>query len=90
MIHLVRKSVELQAFRLDTPVEMFGALSELISQGWRGQISADETGGYRLEANADNPVRQIIAAIGDVLVNDLGWRLLSSEQADTNYDEASE
>jgi hypothetical protein len=89
MIHLVRKSVELPAFQLTTPTDMFEALSALIAQGWRGQISADETGGYRLEANADSPVRQIIAAIGDVIVDDLGWRLLTGEQADTNYDEVA-
>jgi len=87
MIHLTRNPVELPAFRLETPTDMFDALSELNSQGWRGQISADETGAYYLEANTDGPTRQITAHIGDVLVDDLGWRLLSGAQADANYEE---
>lgn len=88
MIHLIRKPVELPAFRLETDADVFDAYRELLSQGWRGQISADETsgGGMRLEANADNPTRQIVAKIGDVLVDDLGWRLLTTSQADANYD----
>jgi hypothetical protein len=89
MIHLTRKPVELPAFRLATPVDMFDALSELNSQGWRGQISANESGSYYLEANADAPTRQITAHIGDVLVDDLGWRLLTAGQADAGYDEVT-
>ena len=90
MIHMTRKPLELPAFRLATPVDMFDALTELISQGWRGQISAEESGGYYLEANADAPTRQIMAHIGDVLVDDLGWRLLTADQADAGYDEVSQ
>ena len=89
MISLTRKAVALQAYQLNSAVEMFDALSALTAQGWRGQISADETGSYRLEANADAPVRQIIAEVGDVLVDDLGWRLLSSEESAANYDEVA-
>ena len=31
-----------------------------------------------------------MAHIGDVLVDDLGWRLLTADQADAGYDEVSQ
>lgn len=89
MIELTRKPVPLSAFRLTEAADMLEALTTLSALGWRGAVNADEVGGIRLELNADSPTRQIIAGIGDVIVDDLGWRKVSAAEAEANYDEAS-
>ena len=86
---LQRKPIPLASFTLTEPADLIAALTSLSAAGWRGQVNCvEET--WRLELNTDSPTRQIIATIGEVLVDDLGWRLLTAEQADANYDEVSE
>jgi hypothetical protein len=66
---------------------MLDALSVLSGQGWRGSLSpADAV--WVLELNADNPVRQVIAELGDWLVLDGGLRKLSDAEVTADYEVA--
>lgn len=86
-VTLQRKQVDLVGWHLTDQAEMVSALTELKSAGWRGAISYDDTNDvWRLELNADNPTRQIIAAVGDWLVNDLGVRKVSDADVAENYE----
>jgi hypothetical protein len=85
---LRRKPVDLTAWHLIDLTQMAAAFTALTTEGWRGGISADSTGALRLELNRDNPARQVIAAIGDWLVLDMGLRLISATECSDNYDEA--
>lgn len=86
-VTLQRKQIELVGWHLTDQSEMVTALTALKSQGWRGAISYDDANDvWRLELNADNPTRQIIAAIGDWLVDDIGLRKLSDAQCSESYE----
>jgi hypothetical protein len=87
VITVVRKPVELVAWPLTNQAAMLDALTHLSGEGWRGAITQFE-GGWRLELNADNPTRQVIAELGDWLVSDMGLRKLSAEECEANYEEA--
>ena len=84
---LRRKPADLTAWHLTDLTQMAAAFTALTAEGWRGGISADSTGALRLELNRDNPARQVIAAIGDWLVLDMGLRLITTTECADNYDE---
>lgn len=86
-ITLQRKPIDLTGWHLVGPAELMEAFTALTALGWRGGISAGETGTLRLELNADNPTRHIIASVGDYLIDDMGLRLLTAEEFSANYDE---
>lgn len=86
-IVLTRKPVELTAWSLTDQSAMLDALTFLSGQGWRGAVSQFEGGGWRLELNADNPTRQVIAELGDWLVLDMGLRKLTAAECEDNYEE---
>ena len=46
-------------------------------------------GAWRIELNADNPTRQVVAEAGDWLVDDFGLRKLTAAECADNYDEVS-
>jgi hypothetical protein len=82
---VTRKPVELTAWHLIDQAAMLDALSVLSGQGWRGSLSpADSV--WVLELNADDPVRQVIAQLGDWLVLDGGLRKLTNAEATTDYE----
>lgn len=84
-----RQQVDLTAWQLIDQSDMVAALTALKASGWRGAISYDDTrDSWRLELNADNPTRQVIATVGDWLVLDIGLRKLTAGEFDENYDEA--
>lgn len=84
-----RQQVDLTAWQLIDQADMVTALTALKASGWRGAISYDDTrDSWRLELNADNPTRQVIATVGDWLVLDIGLRKLTAAEFDDNYDEA--
>lgn len=87
MITLVRKPIELTGWQLSSQADMLDALTALSADGWRGAISQFD-GGWRLELNADEPTRQVIAELGDWLVVDMGLRKLSAAECSENYEEA--
>lgn len=87
MISLVRMPVELTAWHLVDQAAMLDALTVLSESGWRGAIS-QFAGGWRLELNADEPTRQVIAELGDWLVVDMGLRKLTDSECAENYQEA--
>jgi hypothetical protein len=82
---VTRKPVELTAWNLTDQSEMLDVLSALSADGWRGSLCPTETG-WSLELNADDPVRQVIAEIGDWLVVDGGLRKLSSAEVAADYE----
>ena len=86
MITVTRKPLELTAWNFADQAAMLDALTVLSAQGWRGAISQFE-GGWRLELNADNPTRQVIAELGDWLVVDMGLRKLTAAELQNNYEE---
>ena len=86
-VTLTRKPVDLTAWHLVDQAAMLDALSVLSGQGWRGSLSpADSV--WVLELNADNPVRQVIAELGDWLVLDGGLRKLSDAEITADYEVA--
>jgi len=87
MIALVRKPVELPGWHLVDQAAMLDALTALADEGWRGAIS-QVSGGWRLELNADDPKRQVIAEVGDWLVSDMGLRKLTDSECADSYEEA--
>jgi hypothetical protein len=89
-VTLQRKPVDLTAWHLTDQAEMVAALTALKSDGWRGAITYDDGSDvWRLELNADNPTRQVIAQLGDWLILDIGLRKLSDAECADNYDEVS-
>lgn len=87
MATVQRKPVDLTGWQLTDQTDMVTALTALKRQGWRGAISYDDQADvWRLELNADQPARQIVASIGDWLVLDIGLRKLSAAEFDANYD----
>jgi hypothetical protein len=86
VIVLRRRDVDLQAWHLIDLSAMAEAFSVLTAEGWRGGISSDQNGDLRLELNRDD-ADQIIAAVGDWLILDMGVRLLTDEECAENYDE---
>jgi hypothetical protein len=88
MIELVRKPTPLTAFELVDQAAMLEALTFLAADGWRGALSQSDDG-WRLEMNTDNPVRQVVAEVGDWLVVDGGVRLLSASEVSASYDEVN-
>jgi hypothetical protein len=88
MIELVRKPVPLPAFELIDQAAMLEALTFLAAEGWRGALSQSDDG-WSLEMNIDNPIRQVVAEVGDWLVVDGGVRLLSSAEVSASYDEVN-
>lgn len=92
IITLVRKPVPLKGFELSSPTHMLEALDGLASDGWRGQLNRTDNNGYQLELHcggdvgSENPVGKIEASLGDVLVNDQGWRKLSAGEVAASYD----
>lgn len=87
MVVVTRKPVELTAWNLTDQAVMLEVLTALSGQGWRGAISQVE-GGWRLELNADDPTRQVVAELGDWLVLDMGLRKLSDAEYSANYEES--
>jgi len=87
VITLVRKPVELVGWHLVDQSAMLDALTVLSESGWRGAIT-QFSGGWRLELNADEPTRQVIAELGDWLVSDMGLRKLTDAECAANYEEA--
>ena len=86
MTVLRRKAVDIQAWHLTDLPALAEAFSALTAQGWRGGISSDQNGDLRLELNRDD-ADQIVAAVGDWLILDMGVRLLTDEECTENYDE---
>ena len=86
MIELVRKPVPLPAFELVDQAAMLEALTFLAGEGWRGALSQSDDG-WSLEMNIDEPVRQVVAVVGDWLVVDGGVRLLSAVEVEASYEE---
>jgi hypothetical protein len=84
-VTVIRKPVELTAWHLTSQADMLDALSVLSSDGWRGSLSPFD-GGWRLELNADDPIRQVIAELGDWLVLDGGLRKLSDAEITSDYE----
>jgi len=84
---VTRKPVELTAWHLVDQAAMLDALSVLSADGWRGSLSPVESS-WVLELNADDPIRQVIADIGDWLVVDGGLRKLSASELETDYEVA--
>ena len=86
-VTVTRKPVELTAWHLVNQATMLDALSVLSGQGWRGSLSpADSV--WVLELNADDPVRQVIAQLGDWLIMDGGLRKLSDTEVAADYEVA--
>jgi hypothetical protein len=68
---------------------MLDALSVLSGEGWRGAISFNPNAQeWRLELNADDPDRHLVAVSGEWLVVDMGLRLLSDAEFNNNYEVA--
>jgi hypothetical protein len=86
-VTVTRKPIELTAWHLVNQAAMLDALSVLSGQGWRGSLSpADSV--WVLELNADDPVRQVIAQLGDWLIMDGGLRKLSDTEVAADYEVA--
>ena len=85
---LTRKPIEVPAWHLADQSDMLTALADLAVDGWRGAISRNPDGSWRIELNADNPTRQVIAATGDWIVDDFGLRTLTAAQVADHYDES--
>lgn len=86
-VTLQRKATPLTGWHLVDQTDMLEVLSALAAHGWRGAISFDSSKSvWRLELNADNPTRQVIANTGDWLVDDMGVRLLTDAQFSANYE----
>lgn len=82
---LRRKQVDLDGWHFVAQDKMLEALDHLTAEGWRGAVYPVD-GTWRLELNADNPQRHIVATIGDWLVDDMGLRLLTDAECTANYD----
>lgn len=82
-----RKPVPLQAWHLADAAAMLAALDDLSAVGWRGGLT-NVGSGWRIELNADDPTRQVIAETGDWLIDDFGLRKLSAQECDDNYEVA--
>lgn len=90
-VMLQRKATPLPAWHLTDQTAMLAALGDLSAAGWRGGITHNpDDSTWRIELNADNPTRQLVAETGDWLVEDFGLRKLTAEQCADNYDEAAE
>lgn len=88
MIVLQRKPVEVPAWNLINQSQMLDALSHLTAQGWRGAVTYNPaSGSWRLELNADDPTRQVIAETGQWLVLDMGLRTMPADEVEANYQE---
>ena len=87
-VSVTRKPVSLTAWHLVDQAAMLDALSVLSGQGWRGSLSPVDAS-WVLELNADDPIRQVIADVGDWLVLDGGLRKLSSAEVIADYEVAS-
>lgn len=74
-----------------TQEKMFDLLQTLMPQGWRGAVTCNPDNTCRLELNADNPARVVIAQTGDRLVIDFdGLKLLTAGQAAEFFTEGDE
>ena len=88
-VSLRRKDIDLPAWHLVDQAAMLDALGYLMGQGWRGGLTANPgDGSWRLELNADNPTRQVIAETGDWIVLDMELRKLSAAECNANYEAA--
>jgi len=86
---LQRKPIDLIGWHLISQADMLDALGYLSDEGWRGAVSFDSTNAtWRLELNADNPIRNLIATIGDWLIDDMGLRKLTDAECADNYEAA--
>lgn len=86
-VSLQRKPVPLTAWHLVDQSAMLDALGVLSGQGWRGALACNPTDGtWRLELNADDPARQIIASSGDWLILDFGLRKVTDAELSDNYE----
>ena len=86
-ITVQRKPVPLQAWHLADAAAMLAALDDLATVGWRGGLT-NVGAVWRIELNADDPTRQVVAETGDWLIDDFGLRALSAEDYDDNYEVA--
>lgn len=86
---LQRKPIDLIGWNLISEADMLDALAYLSNDGWRGAVYFDSTNAtWRLELNADNPIRHLIASIGDWIVDDMGVRLITAAECAENYEAA--
>jgi hypothetical protein len=85
-IMLERKPTQHQGWHLLDAAAMLTAFEELKPSGWRGGLSADEGGAWRLELNANDHVT-ITAQIGQWLVLDGQLRVLGADECAELYDE---
>lgn len=82
---VVRQPVPLRAWHLVDQAAMLDCFTALYGEGWRGGVNY--TGSvWRLEANADNPRRQVVAETGDWLIDDLGIRTVTAAEFADNYE----
>ena len=88
-VQLQRKPIALTAWHLVDQAAMLAALGDLSAAGWRGGIT-NVGAVWRIELNADNPTRQVVAEAGDWLVDDFGLRKLTAAECADNYDEVAE
>jgi len=71
--------------------KMFDVIAAVTPEGWRGVVVCLPDGTAKLELNADNPIRQVIARSGDLLVIDFdGLKVITAEQASEFFTEAGE
>lgn len=83
---LNRKAADVTAWDLTDTAEMLDALSTLTARGWRGALSCSgET--WRIELNADDPTRQVVAETGDWLILDPDLRRLTAAECVAAYKE---
>ena len=82
---VTRKSAPLTAWHLTDQAALLAALGDIMGDEWRGAISHTGTG-WRLELNADNPARQVVAAVGEWLVQDFELRKFSDAEISDYYD----
>lgn len=87
---VVPKPVERQSWPLADRAGMFDALDELAPQGWRGGITCDQDGVWRIELNHSSGA-QVVAAQGSRLVLEPfgGLAAITSEQFDDFFEAAS-
>lgn len=91
MITVQHKPTPLTAWQLTDQSIMLECLSYLTGLGWRGGINYNAvTDSWRIELNADDPIRQVTAETGDWLVLDVGLRKLTDQEFSDNYDEVAE
>lgn len=81
MINLRRNDVDLPSWHLEGIADMAEALDWLKAHGYRGALSQQESGGWKIELNTGNQP-PVTASIGDWLVWDMGLRHITASDGD--------